>query len=93
MAQHPEKVDDQESECFQTVLKRMDPLLLQGYNKFIHEVILQGICHSNLTLSSLSRCLFNLNKETIDFMVGKAVAFYDDRAPSHIKAYGIHEGA
>ena len=71
------------------MLDGMDPKLLQGYKTFLHEVIIQGVCRYNLTLNTLSRCLVNLNKEAIDTIVEKAISFYDDRAPTEIKSFGI----
>ena len=89
MDQQPQKNSTEQNDSFQRMLNVMDPLLLQGYHKFLHEVIIQGISHHNFTLNTLSNCLLNLNKETIDFIVEKAIYFYDDRAPSDIKSYGI----
>ena len=71
------------------MLDEMDPKLLQGYRTFLHEVIIQGVCHYNLTLNTLSRRLVNLNKEAIETIVEKAISYYDDRAPTEIKSFGI----
>ena len=79
----------EETVNFATMLDEMDPKLLQGYRTFLHEVIIQGISHYNLTLNTLSRCLDNMNKETIDTIVEKAISYYDDRAPTEIKSFGI----
>ena len=79
----------EESERFQALLTSLDPSLLQGYNKFMHEVIVQGNSRFHLPLSRLSHCLFTLNKTTLDFIMDKAIAYYDDRAPSDIKSYGL----
>ena len=89
MDQQPQKNSTEENDSFQEMLNVMDPLLLQGYHKFLHEMIIRGISHNNFTLNTLSNCLLNLNKETIDFIVQKAISFYDDRAPSDIKSCGI----
>ena len=77
MAHHPD--------CFQSVLKRLDPLLLQGYYKFIQEVIEKGIGHSNLTVENISTGLFILNKEAMDLVLKKAVSYYEEWAPQ-----GLH---
>ena len=79
----------EEMENFETMLDSMDPLLLQGYKKFLHDVIIRGICGHHLTLNTLSRCLENMNKEAIEVIVEKAISYYDDRAPNEIKSFGI----
>lgn len=71
------------------MLDGMDAELLQGYRRFLHEVLIQGVCHYNLTVNTLSHCLDNVTKEVIDTFVEKAISFYDDRAPTEIKSYGI----
>ena len=57
------KLEQLMTERFDTMLNSMDPLLLQGYKQFLHEVIIQGISRNNLPLDTLSRCLFNLNRD------------------------------
>ena len=79
----------EETANFETMLDVMDPKLLQGYRRFLHEVIIQGVCHYNLTLNTLSRCLDNMTKEAIETIVQKAISYYDDRAPTEIKSFGI----
>ena len=79
----------EETTNFQALLADMDPELLQGYRRFLHEVLIQGVCHNNLTVNTLSRCLDTMNKEVIDTFVEKAISFYDDRAPPDIKSFGI----
>ena len=79
----------EETTHFQTLLDGMDPELLQGYRRFLHEVLIEGVCHYNLTVNTLSRCLDNMTKEAIDTMVEKVISFYDDRAPPEIKSFGI----
>ena len=85
---HP-KISTEETKNFETMLDVMDPLLLQGYKKFLHEVIIQGICNHHLTLNTLSRCLENMNKEAIEVIVEKAISYCDDRALNDIKSFGI----
>ena len=79
----------EETKTFETLLDVMDPKLRQGYRTFLHEVIIQGICRYNLTLNTLNRCLDNMNKEGIETIVEKAISYYDDRAPTEIKSFGI----
>ena len=87
MAQLPKEISNEQSESFQTILNLMDPLLLKGYHKFLHELIIQGISRHNLTLNTLSSCLFNLNNDAIDVTVQKAVGYYEMFAPSDIKSF------
>ena len=41
------------SKSLDDILQHMDPSLLQGYKKFMHEVIIQGISYDNCTLDTL----------------------------------------
>ena len=43
------------SSSLDDILQHMDPSLLQGYKKFMHEVIIQGICYHNLTMETMNR--------------------------------------
>ena len=74
---------------FDELLKDIDRLLLQSYEKFYHEVIVRGISHYNFDLNRLSHCLWHLHKETMDDIVQKALSYYDDFAPADIKYYGM----
>ena len=38
----------QPSNSLDDILQHMDPSTMQGYKKFMHEVIIQGICYHNL---------------------------------------------
>ena len=71
------------------MLDGMDPELLQGYRRFLHEVLIEGVCHYNLSLNTLSHCLESMTKEALETFVEKVISFYDDRAPPEIKSYGI----
>ena len=44
----------------------MEPSLLQGYNKFMQEVIIQGICYHHLTFDPLNSYLLDFNKEAYE---------------------------
>ena len=79
----------EETTHFQTLLNGMDPALLQGYRRFLHDALIEGVCHYNLTVTTFRRCLETMTKEAIDTMVEKAISFYDDRAPTDIKSFGI----
>ena len=79
----------EETANFETMLDVMDPELLQGYRRFLHEVLIQGVCRYKLTLNTLSHCLDNMTKEVLETFVEKAISFYDDRAPTEIKSFGI----
>ena len=89
MDQQTPVISTEQSECFENMLQRMNPLLVQGYKKFLHEVIIRGITHQNLTLNTLSSCLLNFNKEAIDSIVEKAISYYDAFAPGDVKSSGI----
>ena len=70
------------------ILQQMEPSLLQGYNKFMHEVIIQGICYHKLHFDTLNRHLLDLNKQTIDNVCEKALFYYDMHATEKIKSFG-----
>ena len=77
-----------ETEDFMTILQLMDPSLVQGYRKFLHEVITQGISRYNFTLNTLNNCLLNFNKEAIEH-VSKAISYYEVEAPEDVKFFGL----
>lgn len=84
-----QQISNEETESFATMLDSMDPKLLQGYKTFLHEVLIQGISRYNLTLNTLRCCLFNWNTEIIAQIVERAISYYDDRAPEHIKSFAL----
>ena len=88
MDQLPQKINTEQFNRFQEILQQMDALLLQGYKKFLHEVIIQGISFQDLTFDTLNRYLFDLNKDLMDLIVQKAISYYDMHAPPKIKSYG-----
>ena len=88
MDQLPHKINTEQSNRFKNILQRMDPLLLQGYKKFIHEVIIQGISYHDLTFGTLNLYLFDLNKDVMDQIFQKAISYYEMHAPEKIKSYG-----
>ena len=79
----------EETANFESMLDLMEPKLLQDYKTFLHEVLIKGICHYQLTLNTLRRCLDNMNKEVMEHIVENAISYYDDRAPNEIKSFGI----
>lgn len=76
-----------QKESFQAMVNGMDPELLQGYKKFLHEVVIQGITRHHLTMDNINTRLFTFNEETIADIVEKAISYYDERAPQDIKTY------
>ena len=88
MDQLPHKINTEQSNRFEEILQQMDPSLLQGYKKFIHEVIIQGISYHNLTFDALNCSLFDFNKEVMNDIVQKAISYYEMHAPEKIKSYG-----
>lgn len=81
------KISTEETETFETMLDAMEPKLLQGYKAFLQQVIIKGISHHNLPLNTLRSCLVNLNKDTIDCIVEKAISYYEIYAPGDIKSF------
>ena len=77
------------SKSLDNILQDMDPSLLQGYKKFMHEVIIQGISYDNCTLDTLNSCLLGLHKKVINNIVKKAISYYEVYAPEKTKSYGI----
>ena len=88
MDQLPHKINTEQSNRLEEILQQMDPSLLQGYKKFIHEVIIQGISYHNLTFDTLNRYLFDLNKDVMNQIFQKAISYYEMHAPEKIKSYG-----
>ena len=82
-------ISTEQSEHFETMLQQMDPLLVQGYRKFLHEVITQGISCYNFTLNTLNSCLLNFNQEAIEDIVSKAISHYEVEAPEDVKFFGL----
>ena len=52
-------------------------------------IILEGISHHNLTFETLNLSLFEFNKEIYDAVCEKAIAYFDDFAPTRIKSSEI----
>ena len=59
------------TEKLDVILEQMDPLVLQGYKKVIHEVIIQGISFHDLNCDTL----FHFNKDVMDKICQKAVSY------------------
>ena len=87
MDQQAPTISKQQTEDFMDMLKLMDPLLVQGYRKFLHEVITQGISHHNFTLNTLNKCLMNYSEAAIEDMVTKAISFYEIEAPGDVRSF------
>ena len=88
MDQLPHKINTEQSNKLEEILQQMDPSLLQGYKKFMHEVIIQGISYHDLTFDTLNCYLFNLNKDVMSDIFQKALSYYEMHAPEKIKSYG-----
>ena len=70
-----------------TFLQHMDSTITQGYDKFMHEVIIQGICYHSLNFGTLNRYLFDFNKKAYDVVCEKAISYYETHATKEIKSY------
>ena len=88
MDQLPHKINTEQSNRLEEILQQMDPSLLQGYKKFMHEVIIQGISYHDLTFDTLNRYLFDFNKDMFNTVCEKAISYYEMQAPEKIKSYG-----
>ena len=78
----------QPSNSLNDMLQHMDSSIIQGYNKFMHEVIIQGICYRNLNFETLNYYLADFNKEAYDAVCEKAISYYGTHATKEIKSYG-----
>ena len=88
MDQLPHKINTEQSNRLEEILQQMDPSLLQGYKKFLYEVIIQGISYHDFTFDALNCSLFDLNKDVMDQICQKAISYYEMHAPEKIKSYG-----
>ena len=87
MDQLPHKINTEQSNRLEEILQQMDPSLLQGYKKFMHEVIIQGISYNDFTFDTLNRYLFDLNKDVMNQLFQKSLSYYEMHAPENIKSY------
>ena len=87
MDQQAPTMSTKQTEDFMTILQLMDPLLVQGYRKFLHEVITQGISRHNFTLNTLNKCFMNYSEAAIQDIVTKAIAFYEVEASGDVKSF------
>ena len=87
MDQLPHKINTEQSNRLEEILQQMDPSLLQGYKKFMHEVIIQGIRYHDFTFDTLNRYLFDLNKDVMNQLFQKSLSYYEMHAPEKIKSY------
>ena len=70
------------------VLERLDASTLQGYRKFIHDVLTEGISHYNLNFDTINQQLLTMNKEIYEDLCEKAISYYDMYATTEIKSFG-----
>ena len=70
------------------IFQHVDPSTIQGYKKFMQEVIIQGISYHHLTFDTLNRYLFDFNKGAYDAVCEKAISYYDMHATKEIKSFG-----
>ena len=87
MDQLPHKINTEQSNRLEEILQQMDPSLLQGCKKFMHEVIIQGISYHDFTFDTLNRYLFDLNKDVMNQLFQKSLSYYEMHAPEKIKSY------
>ena len=87
MDQLPHKINTEQSNRLEEILQQMDPSL-QGYKKFLYEVIIQGISYDDFTFDALNCSLFDFNKEVMNDIFRKAISYYEMYAPGTIKSYG-----
>ena len=83
-----QKIHTKQANRFEELLQQIDPSLLRGYKKFMHEVIIQGLSHHDFTFDILNSCLFDFNKEVMNDIFQKAISYYEMYAPPKIKSYG-----
>jgi len=76
------------SNSLDQVLQHIDASTLQGYRKFIHDVLTEGISHHNLDFDTLNQQLLTLNKKIYDDLCEKAISYYDMNATAEIKSFG-----
>ena len=76
-----QKINTEQSNRLEEILQQMDPSLLQGYKKFMHELIIQAISHHDFTVDTLNRSLLDLNKDVMNQIVQKALSYYEMHAP------------
>ena len=81
MDQVAHKMNTEQSNRFEELLQQMDPSLLQGYKKFMHELIIQAISYHDFTVDTLNRSLLDLNKDVMNQIVQKALSYYEMHAP------------
>ena len=81
-----QKINTEQSKRLEEILQQMDPSLLQGYKKFMHELI---ISYHDFTVDTLNRSLLDLNKDAMNQIVQKALSYYEMHAPEKIKSFGI----
>jgi len=70
------------------VLQHIDASTIQGYKRFMHEVIIQGICYHHINFDTLNRYLLDFNKEAFASICEKAISYYDMYATDEIKSFG-----
>ena len=71
------------------ILGHVDPSIVQGYKRFMQEVIIQAICHHHLNFNTLNQYLFDFNKELFDTFCQNVISNYEMYASPKIKSYGI----
>ena len=81
-----QKINTEQSNRLEEILQQMDPSLLQGYKKFMPELI---ISYHDFTVDTLNRSLLDLNKDAMNQIVQKALSYYEMHAPEKIKSFGI----
>ena len=80
-----QKINTEQSNILDNILEDMDPSLVQGYKKFMHEVIIQGIVNHNLTMETINHYLLDLHKDVTQTVIGNAINYYEMHAPPKYK--------
>ena len=70
------------------LLQAIDTSKVQGYQEFMHDLIVEGISHHCLHLETLNSFLFEFNKQIYDAVCEKGISYYDTYATEKIKSLG-----
>ena len=70
------------------LLQAIDTSKVQGYQQFMHDLIVEGISHHCLHLETLNSFLFEFNKQIYDAVCEKGISYYDTYATEKIKSLG-----
>ena len=77
--------ENNNTEIMDNMLEDMEPSLIHGYKKFMHDFIIQGFVHHHLTMETINDYLLNLHKDVMQIVIGNAINYYEMHAPSKYK--------